>query len=109
SKTTVSELVSRAFEYSALVFASATYNAEIFDHMHTFLTDLENHNLSNRTVGVIENGSWAPTAGKKINEILANMKNMTVLEPQVSLLSSLNEASLAKLDELADALAAAVK
>ncbi len=109
SKTTVSELVSRAFEYSTLVFASATYNAEIFDHMHTFLTDLENHNLSDRTVGVIENGSWAPTAGKKINEILAGMKNMTVLEPQVSLLSSLNEASLAKLDELADALAAAVK
>ncbi len=106
SKTTVSELVSRAFEYSKIVFASSTYNAEIFDHMHTLLIDLENHNLSNRTVGIIENGSWAPTAGKKIAEILSNMKNMTVLEPLVSLKSSLDEASLSKLEELADALTA---
>ncbi|MBQ7636584.1 MAG: FprA family A-type flavoprotein [Lachnospiraceae bacterium] len=106
SKTTVSELVSRAFEYSKIVFASSTYNAEIFDHMHTLLTDLENHNLSNRTVGIIENGSWAPTAGKKITEILGNMKNMTVLEPLVSVKSSLDGTSLAKLEELADALTA---
>jgi flavorubredoxin len=106
SKTTVSELVSRAFEYSKIVFASATYNAEIFDHMHTLLIDLENHNLSNRTVGIIENGSWAPTAGKKITEILGNMKNMTVLEPLVSVKSSLDGTSLAKLEELADALTA---
>ncbi len=108
SKTTVSELLSRAFEYSTLVFASATYNGEIFDHMHNFLTDIKNHNLAGRTVGIIENGTWAPVAGRKIAEIVSGLKNMTILEPTVSIMSSLNSASMEKLDALAEALAASV-
>ncbi len=105
SKTMTSELVSRAFQYSTLVFASSTYNAEIFDNMHLLLTDLKNHNLSGRTVGVIENGSWASMAGKKMLELLSAMKNMNVLEPVVSLTSSVDEKSLAAIKELAKALA----
>ncbi len=109
SKTEVSYLVSAAFEYPALVFASATYNAEIFDNMHTFLTDLKNHNLTGRTVGIIENGSWAPSAKKKMTELLGTMKNMTLLEPMISITSSVDENTMAGLDDLAKALAETVK
>ncbi|OON87140.1 flavodoxin [Oribacterium sp. C9] len=109
SKTEVSYLVSTAFEYSTLVFASATYNAEIFDNMHTFLTDLKNHNLTGRTVGIIENGSWAKFANKKMEEILVSMKNMTILEPKISVTSSVDESALAELDVMAKALAETVK
>ncbi|MBP3241273.1 MAG: FprA family A-type flavoprotein [Oribacterium sp.] len=109
SKTEVSYLVSAAFEYPALVFASATYNAEIFDNMHTFLTDLKNHNLTGRTVGIIENGSWALSAKKKMTELLGTMKNMTLLEPMVSITSSVDENTMAGLDDLAKALAETVK
>ncbi len=109
SKTEVSYLVSAAFEYPALVFASATYNAEIFDNMHTFLTDLKNHNLAGRTVGIIENGSWALSAKKKMTELLGTMKNITLLEPMISITSSVDENTMAGLDELAKALAETVK
>ena len=109
SKTEVSYLLSAAFEYSTLVFASATYNAEIFDNMHTFLTDLKNHNLTGRTVGIIENGSWALSAKKKMTELLGTMKNMTLLEPMISITSSVDENTMAGLDDLAKALAETVK
>ena len=104
SKTDTSELVSRAFEYSTLVFMSATYNAEIFDPMHAFLTDLKNHNLSGRKTGLVENGSWAPMANKKMAEIISSMKNMEIVEPSVSLMSSVDESSLDALSLLAKAL-----
>lgn len=109
SKTEVSYLLSAAFEYSTLVFASATYNAEIFDNMHTFLTDLKNHNLTGRTVGIIENGSWALSAKKKMTELLGTMKNMTLLEPMISITSSVNENTLDELTDLAKTLAETVK
>jgi flavorubredoxin len=105
SKTNHSYLLAAAFEYSTLVFASATYNAEIFDHMHTFLTDVKNHNLSGRKVGLIENGSWASMAAKKMTEILGTMKDMTILEPSVKLMSSVDDASAAQIKELAKVLA----
>ncbi|MCR5829097.1 MAG: FprA family A-type flavoprotein [Lachnospiraceae bacterium] len=105
SKTTTSELLSRAFEYSTLIFASATYNAEIFDHMHTLLTDMKNHNLCDRKVALIENGSWAPMANKKMAEMLASMKGMEIIEPNISIVSSVDDAVAEKLDELAKAIA----
>ncbi|MCR5272752.1 MAG: FprA family A-type flavoprotein [Lachnospiraceae bacterium] len=104
SKTPVSELVSRAFEYSTLVFASATYNGEIFDNMHVLLTDIKNHNLSGRTVGFIDNGSWAAVANKKMRECVETMKNMTVVEPLVSLKSAADQSTLDSLKALCDAL-----
>ncbi len=108
SKTDVSELVSAAFEYSTLVFASATYNGEIFDPMHSLAVDLKNHFLSGRNVGIIENGSWGPVAGKKIAEIIGEMKNMTLLEPVVTIKSSLDSDSSEQLNALADAIVNAV-
>ena len=106
SNTDVSELVSEAFRCSHLVLASATYNGAIFTPMENFLLDLKAHNLQNRTVAVIDNGTWAATAGKQMREIVGAMKNMTVLENGVSLKSSVKETQRAELEVLADTLAA---
>lgn len=106
SHTDVSVLVSEAFRCSHLVLACATYNGGIFTPMENFLLDLKAHNLQNRTVAVIDNGSWAATAGKQMREIVGAMKNMTVLENGVSLKSSVKEAQRAELEALADTLAA---
>ena len=106
SNTDVSELVSEAFRCSHLVLASATYNGAIFTPMENFLLDLKAHNLQNRTVAVIDNGTWAATAGKQMREIAGAMKNMKVLENGVSLKSSAKETQRAELEALADALAA---
>ena len=106
SVTASSEIVAAAFEYSHLVFASTTYNAGIFISMDELLRDLASHNLQNRTVAFIENGSWAATSGKLMKEIIGSLKNMTVLEQIVSLKSSLREAQLDDIGALAEAIAA---
>ena len=106
SNTDVSELVSEAFRCSHLVLASATYNGAIFTPMENFLLDQKAHNLQNHTVAVIDNGTWAATAGKQMREIVGVMKNMTVLENGVSLKSSVKETQRAELEVLADTLAA---
>lgn len=106
SNTHPSVLVSEAFRCSHLVIASATYNNGIFTPMETVLMDLRAHNLQNRTVAVIENGSWAPQAGKLIRGCFEGMKNITVLEQGVTLKSSVKEEQRAALEELADRLAA---
>lgn len=107
SKTMTSELVSVAFQYSKLVFACATYNLGIFDSMRTLLDDIAAHALKNRVVGIMENGSWAPTAGKLIQTQVEAMPNMTIIEPVVHLRSSVKEANLVEIEALADALASA--
>jgi flavorubredoxin/flavin reductase (DIM6/NTAB) family NADH-FMN oxidoreductase RutF len=109
SVTPASDIVAAAFRSSHLVFASATYNAGIFVTMEALLTDMLEHNLQGRTVAVIENGSWAPTSGKLMRDLLAKMKNMTVLDKTVSLLSSVNESAREALMELADAIAATMQ
>ena len=76
SVTHPSYVVAEAFRCSHLVFASTTYNAGIFCNMETVLTDLKAHNLQNRTVGIIQNGSWAPTSGSLMREVISQMKNM---------------------------------
>ena len=106
SHTHVSELVAEAFRCSHLVFASATYNGEIYTPMENFLRDLKSHGLRNRTVGLVENGTWAPVSGKQMTELLGAMKDMTVLEGTVTLKSSVKEAQRQGLEALADAIAA---
>ena len=106
SKTDVSVLVSEAFRCSHLVLASATYNGAIFTPMENFLLDLKAHNLQNRTVAVIDNGSWSAQAGRQMRELVGAMKNMTVLEDGVSLKSSVKADKRAELEALADTLAA---
>ena len=101
SKTHVSFLVSKAFEYKKLVFAAATYNAEIFDTVQNLITELKNHNLSNRRIGLIENGSWAPVAASKMKAQLETLKNMEVVEPVVKVMSSVTAKNVKELSVLA--------
>ena len=101
SKTHVSFLVSKAFEYKTLVFAAATYNAEIFDTVQNLITELKNHNLSNRRIGLIENGSWAPVAASKMKAQLETLKNMEVVEPVVKVVSSVTAKNVEELSVLA--------
>lgn len=105
SKTHVSELVGEAFRCSHMVLAAATYNNEMFTPMESFLLDLKAHNLQNRTAALIENGSWAPQAGKRMTDLLTAMKNITLLEGTVTLRSSGKEEQRAALEALADRLA----
>ncbi len=91
SSTHPSYIIAEAFRCSHIVLASATYNNSIFTPMDNVIRDLIAHGLQNRTFGVIDNGSWAATAGKKIRELLAGLKNCTVLENTVSLKSSLKD------------------
>ena len=108
SKTDVSVLVSECFRYSTIVFASPTYNAEIFPKMEMLLIELKAHNFQNRDVAVIENGTWALSSGKKMTELLSAMKNIRILEPSVSIKSSVKDGEREQLAVLADALAASV-
>ena len=108
SHTHVSELVAEAFRCSHLVAASVTYNNGIFTPMETFLLDLKAHGLQNRTVAVVENGSWAPQAGRLMTELLSSMKNMTLLEGTVTLRSSVKEEQRQQLEDLADKIAAEI-
>ncbi len=101
-----SYLVSEAFRCSHLVFASSTYNNGIFTNMETLLLDLQAHALKNRTVALMENGSWAPQSGKLMRELLASMKDTKLLEESVSLRSTVKSDDLTKIDALADALTA---
>ena len=101
SKTHVSFLVSKAFEYKTLVFAAATYNAEIFDTVQNLITELKNHNLSNRRIGLIENGSWAPVAASKMKAQLETLKNMEIVDPVVKVVSSVTAKNVEELSALA--------
>lgn len=94
SKTDKSYLVAEAFKYSHLFILSTTYNAGIFTPMEEFVNDLKYHNLQNRKVAIVENGSWAPTAKNLLTTIFSSMKNMTILDKSVSIKSSLKENQL---------------
>ncbi|NLK37448.1 MAG: FprA family A-type flavoprotein [Epulopiscium sp.] len=100
-----SDIVAAAFRYSHLVFASTTYNNGMFISMEALIFDIVNHNLQNRTVAVIENGSWAPVSGKLICAELEKCKNMTILEQKVSIKSTLKKDQLAEINAMADAIA----
>lgn len=109
SKTHVSYLIAEAFKYSHMALLSVTYNLNLFPPMENFLLDMKKLNLQKRVVGVVENGSWAPQAGSVMNEILDSMKQMTVLNEEVSLLSSVSKTTEAELDALADSLIDSMK
>ena len=109
SMTDTSVLVSEAFRYSHILFASATYNNGIFVKMEEFLSDLKAHAFQNRAYAVIENGSWAPQAGALMEAEIASFKNMKKLGEKVTILSSVNEETREKLLSLADTIAEDVK
>ena len=105
SETDVSELVAESFRCSHLVLAAPTYNSRIQPKMEAYLSDIMALNLQNRTVAVIDNGTWAATAGKQMIGTLEGMKNMTILENTISIKSALAENQLGALEALADELA----
>ena len=105
SHTDVSYLVSEAFRCSHLVLASATYNGEIYTPMENFLRDLACHGLRNRSVALIENGTWAARSGMLMTKLLEEMKDMRVMEGTVTLKSSVKEAQRRSLECLAESIA----
>ena len=109
SVTPASYILSDAFRCSHLVFAATTYNAGIFVTMENLLHDIVNHNLQNRKIAILENGSWAPTSGKQMRELLSGLKNCEFIGENVTVRSSLAEDQLAELDAIADAIAADMK
>ena len=105
SVTHASDIIKAAFRYSHLVFASTTYNNGIFVSMEALIFDIVAHNLQNRTVAVIENGSWAPTSGKLIRAELEKCKNMNIIENKISVKSSMKKSQLVEIDAMVDAIA----
>ncbi|MBR2339344.1 MAG: flavin reductase [Clostridia bacterium] len=101
ARTDMAEAVEDAFRYSKLVLATTTYNADIFPFMREFINHLTERNYSNRTVALVENGSWAPLAAKVMREMLSKCKNLTFTDTTVKILSALNEDSTEQLNALA--------
>ena len=104
SRCDIAEAVEDAFRYDRMVLAAASYDAGVFPIMQDFLYHLQAKAYQNRTVGLIENGSWAPTAAKTMRNILDTMKNITVVEPVVTIKSVLKKTDIPALDQLADAI-----
>ena len=100
----MAEAVADAFRYSKLVLATTTYNATIFPYMQSFIDHLTARNYQGRTVGMIENGAWAPMAAKVMKKMLETSKNLTYTDTTVTVKCALNDASRAQIDALADEL-----
>ena len=100
----MAEVVADAFRYSKLVLATTTYNATIFPYMQSFIDHLTARNYQGRTVGMIENGAWAPMAAKVMKKMLETSKNLTYTDTTVTVKCALNDASRAQIDALADEL-----
>ena len=106
SRTDVSYAVRKAFYYDRIVLAGATYDGGVFPCMEEFLLHLKSKNYQKRTVGIIENGTWAPLAGKVMKGILETMKNITIAEPMVTIRSTVKEDTKEQMKELAKVLTA---
>ena len=108
SYTAADEILAAAFRYSHLVFASATYNAGIYIAMENLLHDIVNHNLRNRTVAFVENGSWAPAAGGQMRQLMAQIPGTKFIDQSVTVRSALKERQMDEVDALVDAIAATI-
>ena len=96
------EAVEDAFRYSHLIVASSSYNAGVFPPMKQFLDRLKERNYQNRTVGIIENGSWAPSAGKCMKNVLQEMKDINIIEPLITIKSTMSDENIKQMEEMAD-------
>ncbi len=104
ARSDMAENIEDAFRYGKLVLASITYNGDVFPFMHAFLHGLTERNYQNRTLGVIENGTWAPTAGRIIKSAFEKSKNITWLDTTVTIKSAMNAANDAQIEAMADEL-----
>ena len=102
SRCDMSEAVEDAFRHSRMVVAAASYDSDVFPPMHDFLHHLAIKNFSKRRIGIIENGSWAPTAGRAMRKIIDTFKDVTVAEPMVTIMSTLKPTDMPALERLAD-------
>src|SRR5690625_39364 len=109
SKTHTSYMIADAFKYSHLVIASATYNLNIYTPVQNFLLDMTALNLQKRTVGIIENGTWAPRAGKLIKDLLGEMRDMHILENDILIKSSMDEGDIDGMEALANSIIESMK
>lgn len=109
SGTDVSVLISESFKYSNIVLASPTYNGAVYPLMENYLADMKAISVQNKVVAVMDNGTWAATAGKQIANKLAEMKNITVIEKTVSVKSAVLPAQLDEINELADEIISTMK
>lgn len=109
SVTDPSVIVSESFRCSHLVFAAPSYNGGIFTKMETVLSELKAHSLQNRTVAIMENGTWAPVAGRQMREIFAGMTNIELLEEGVTIRSAVKEAQEESLEALAEKIASSLQ
>ena len=109
SNTHVSQLISETFKYSHIVLASVTYNLGIYPMMHNYLMDMKALNVQNRTVAIVENGSWACKSGDLMKEFLDGMKQMTVINERLTMVSSLNEEKQDEMDMLVDSILDSMK
>ena len=100
----MAEAVEDAFRYGKLVLATTTYNGDMFPFMKDFINHLTERNFQNRTVAFIENGSWAPVAGKFMKKMLENSKNLTFTDATVKIFSAMNEKNVAEIDALVEEL-----
>lgn len=100
----MAEAVEDAFRMGKLVVCASSYDADVFPPMHFFLWKLQMKGFQNRTVGIVENGSWAPSAGKAMKALIEPLKNVKVVEPMVTIKSSMKEADVPQLEALVDAL-----
>ena len=101
ARTDMAEAVEDAFRYGKLVLATTTYNADVFPFMKAYIHHLTERNFQNRTVALIENGSWAPMAAKIMRTMLEKSKNITFADTTVKILSALNDESRQQIDALA--------
>ena len=99
------EVVEDAFRYDRMVLAAASYDGGVFPCMQDFLHHLQSKAFQNRTVGIVENGTWGPTAGRTMKGILETMKNITIVEPMVTIRSTMKESDLPAMEALADVIA----
>ena len=104
ARTDMAEAVEDAFRYGKLVLATTTYNADVFPHMKEFIHHLTDRNFQNRTIALMENGSWAPQAAKVMRDMFAKSKNITFTDTTVKILSALNEESSAQVEAMAEEL-----
>lgn len=102
SRDDMAEAIEDAFKYDKMILAAPSYNSGVFPSMQQFLHHLQSKNYQNRKIGIIENGSWAPSAAKTMKEIISKMKNIEICEPTVTIISKMNENNIAELEKLAN-------
>ena len=100
----MAEAVEDAFRYDKIILAASSYNAGVFVPMQQFLQKLKERNYQNRKIGILENGSWAPSAGKTMKSVLEEMKDIQVVEPMVTIKSTMKQETIEQMEKLADSL-----